>query len=78
MQQIFALLCYLGRGVTLPGRVFEEIEDDVETLSWKTLGNKLYRVIDEEFDHRLTTYNVHILGEHLVEQRSVNFSLLPS
>jgi len=66
LQHILALLCYLARGVTLPGAVFDDLEGK---HSWRDISSLLYSTLDEEYDSAHCTYNAHMVCEHLIENR---------
>ena len=66
LSKMFLLLAFLQRAVELPGRAFEELET---SHSLDELLSEWYRLVDEEFDHRHSVYNVHIVGAHLLEAR---------
>ncbi len=66
LSKMFLLFAFLQRAVELPGRAFEELES---SHNLDELLSEWYRLVDEEFDHRHSVYNVHIVGAHLLEAR---------
>ncbi len=66
LSKMFLLFAFLQRAVELPGRAFERLET---SHSLDELLSEWYRLVDEEFDHRHSVYNVHIVGTHLLEAR---------
>ncbi len=66
LSKMFLLFAFLQRAVELPGRAFQELET---AHSLDELLSEWYRLVDEEFDHRHSVYNVHIVGTHLLEAR---------
>ncbi len=66
LSKMFLLFAFLQRAVELPGPAFEELET---SHNLDELLSEWYRLVDEEFDHRHSVYNVHIVGAHLLEAR---------
>ncbi len=66
LSKMFLLLAFLQRAVELPGPAFQELET---SHNLDELLSEWYRLVDEEFDHRHSVYNVHIVGAHLLEAR---------
>ena len=62
----FLLLAFLLRAVELPGTAFEDLES---THSLDQLLETWYKIVNEQFDHRHSVYNVHVVGSHLLEAR---------
>ncbi len=66
LSRMYLLFAFLQRAVELPGRAFDELET---SHNLDDLLSQWYRLVDEEFDHRHSVYNIHIVGTHLLEAR---------
>ena len=66
LRLIWAIASFVGRAVELPDDFFQAVEREVDLDS---LMHRLNCVIDEEFDMSQSTYNIHIVCQHLVPAR---------